>query len=201
MEMLPVPCPLASILPAHPPSSRVSLEQVVGGPFPIFLPGCSPLVSASPVVVFPTTHVLGRLGPCPPTQRNSLGCVWTKPRAGQLSRGPPNGVPIPLPREAVPDPAAAQIPAEPWGWALPAAGTSRGAVSSSGGSGSPPPPSLPARRGEERRPSTRCCRRGPGTHPAPSLVEAAAETGRVGTGPARARAAPRARTRPSAGRR
>lgn len=164
-SVLHLPCP-SPILPAHPPSSQVLLGQLVGGPCPIFLPVCSPLVSASPIVVFPTTHVPGGLRVCPSTRQNSLGCVGTKPGTGQLPWDPPNGVPIPLPREAVPDPAAAQIPAEPRGWALPAAGTSRGAVSSSSGSGSPPPASLPARRGEETRPTAPCCSRGPGTHPA-----------------------------------
>lgn len=191
MGMVPVPCALSSILPVHPPSSGVLLGQAVGGPFPI---------SPSPFSFPSAPHwcqplpllFAGRTRAVPTNTAELPGVRGDKT---PLPRGPPNGVPIPLPREAVPDPGRAA------GWALPAAGTSRGAVSSPGRSGSRPrggnAPQLPEqRRGPGTLPTAqpgpvsrrggggnRASRDGPGRHrgrgaaPAP----AAGESGPLGT--------------------
>lgn len=163
MGMLPVPCPPSSLPIPHPPCPSSILQgfALTSGwgslphfPCPIFLPSCSPPVSASPIVVFPTTHVLGGLGMCPPAEQNSRGAWGQKPGQGSSHGAPLMGSPSHCPGRPC------QIrqqrrSRQQRGWALPAAGTSRGAVSSSGGSGSPPPPSRPARRGDRTRPAPR----------------------------------------------
>lgn len=160
----------------HPPSSWPILQGLagwLGDPSPFFLPQflSHPLPTHSWRLQWFFSPVLGGFGVPPPAQRpwwDSLG-RGPKARAGHLLWDPPHGGPIPLPGEAVPDPAATQIPARPRGRALPAAGTSRGAVSSARQQQVPSAtgPSLPA----EGPPPPFSSGRGAG-HPAPALSPA-----------------------------
>lgn len=145
--MLPVPCPLilcppcpSPVLLAHPPGFHLGKWLGVPSPFSLpHFPSRLLLVSASPVVACPTTHVLG--GPLPWGawgQNLGQGSSHGAPLMGSPSHCP--GRPCQIRQQC--------RSRQQRGWALPAAGTSRGAVSSSGGSGSPPPPSPAARRGD-----------------------------------------------------
>lgn len=96
MGMLPVSFPPSSILPVHPPSFLPILhapgfhfDNCLGVPSPFAFPAAPQWCQASPIVVFPTTHVLGGLGTCPPTQQNFLGCVEKKKQDRAAPVGPP----------------------------------------------------------------------------------------------------------------